>query len=147
MKITYKGEYGLRALLDLAARHGDGAVTPLTEIARRQTIPVKYLEQIMLRLKGAGYVASKRGAGGGFLLMRAPDEIRVGDVIRLLEGPLEPAGDRVVSNPDEVGRALQEVWGRVTESITGIVDSVTFADILRRAAELREEGAGYMYQI
>ena len=136
----------MRAMILLAALFGEERLSA-SEMARRGHIPVKYLEQIMLTLKGAGYVESKRGAGGGFALLRAPDEVRVGEVIRLLEGPLEPAGDRVADDADAVGRALHEVWGQVTNAITQIVDTITFADLLRRAAELKQEGAGYTYQI
>ncbi|MBN1142756.1 MAG: Rrf2 family transcriptional regulator, partial [Deltaproteobacteria bacterium] len=90
MKISYKGDYALKAMLHLALRYDSGTVTAINEIAATNDIPRKFLEQIMLILKGAGLVESRRGIGGGFFLKRPPAEIRLGEVVRLIEGDIEP---------------------------------------------------------
>jgi Rrf2 family transcriptional regulator, cysteine metabolism repressor len=151
MKITYKGDYALKAILDLSYRYASGQVVPLVEISRRQNIPQKYLEQIMLVLKGAGLVESKRGIGGGFMLRRSPEEITIGQVVRLMEGPVEPIACGKQSHDGSCGEeascAFREVWLQVTNSITGIVDQVTFSRIMQRAAEIKEQHASINYQI
>ncbi len=150
MKITYKGDYALKAILELSHSHGSGEVTPLSDISRRQNVPLQYLEQIMLILKGAGYVDSRRGAGGGFFLTRDPAGITLGEIIRQIEGPVEPIAC-VRAGADGCGEeescAFREVWVQVTDAISEIIDSVTFADIMRRDRELREEKTGLMYHI
>jgi Rrf2 family protein len=91
MKVSKKGEYGVRALCHLAERHGEGVVQ-IREIARLESIPWKFLEGILLQLKSAGIVRSRRGIDGGYALARPPGEIAMGEVIRLLDGPLAPMG-------------------------------------------------------
>ena len=143
MKLTYKGDYALKAILDLCLHAHDGQVVPLTDIARRQDIPMPFLEQIMLILKKAGYVQSKAGKGGGFLLLKRSEDITLGKIIQLIEGPIEPIACGVKDGSSgcaEEGRcAFQEVWLRVTHAISGIVDTATFAQIMRRTRELREQ--------
>ena len=90
MKLTKRGEYGLKALIDLAALDDPQAATQIKDIARRQQIPVKFLEQILLTLKNAGVLRSRAGLGGGYYLARPPAEITLGQVVRLLDGPLAP---------------------------------------------------------
>jgi Rrf2 family protein len=151
MKITFKGDYALKSVLELSFRYGDGRVTPLSEISERQDIPAKFLEQIMLVLKGAGFVRSRRGAGGGFTLAKPPSSITVGEIVRLIEGPIEPisCGTRDYDSSCEEAEccAFREVWLKVTDCISDIIDRVTFADIMSRVLELREEKNGYYYQI
>jgi len=105
MKISAKGEYALKAMLDLSMRESSGLVS-IQEIAARQSIPQRYLEQVLLQLKRASLLTSKRGAAGGYHLTRSPGEITVGEVLRAVEGevaPFEPARER----PDRaVGRSL-----------------------------------------
>ena len=94
MRISAKGEYAIRALLDLAVHHGEGLV-PIQEVAHRQGIPQRYLEQVLLLLKRAGLLESKRGSTGGYQLVRPPAAISVGEVLRAVEGrvtALEVAG-------------------------------------------------------
>jgi len=151
MKITYKGDYALKSILDLSFHYGTGEVIPLSDISGRQNIPAKYLEQIMLVLKGAGYVNSRRGVGGGFSLAKPPQEITVGEIVRLIEGPIEPiaCGKRDYDSDcgEEECCAFREVWLRVTDCVSAVIDRVTFADIMRRVQELREQQTGYLYQI
>src|SRR4030065_2834815 len=89
MKITKKGEYAMRALVDLALNHNKG-LRQVQDIVREEAIPEKFLEQILLILKNAGFVESKRGMGGGYFLSRPPDKISLGEVIRIIDGPLAP---------------------------------------------------------
>lgn len=152
MKISYKGNYALRAILDLAYKFESKEIVPLVDICKRQHIPEKFLAQIMLALKKADYVDSKRGIGGGFYLKRKPDELTLGEVIRLIDGPIEPgAGIKQdksrteITNEDQ--HALQEVWMKVTRAIADIVDHVTFADLMCRANELREKNTDFNYII
>jgi len=151
MKITYKGDYALKALLHLAGRHEGGGVVPISEIAAANDIPRKFLEQIMLILKGAGLVDSRRGVGGGFFLRKSPGEIVLGEVVRLIEGDIEPIA--CAKNPPETRCAeigtcpFREIWMEVTETVATIIDGVTFADLLRRRREMKAPTAGYLYEI
>jgi Rrf2 family transcriptional regulator, cysteine metabolism repressor len=150
MKITSKGNYALRAILDLSYKSQSNEFVPLVDICKRQSIPVKYLEQIMLALKKADFVDSKRGIGGGFFLKKKPDKLTIGEVIRQVDGPVDPTAglkseNAISSNEDK--QALQEVWMNVTRAISDIVDHVTFADLMCRAEELREKNADFNYMI
>jgi len=151
MKITYKGDYALKAILDLCFRYEGDDIVPITDIAQRQNIPVKYLEQIMLVLKGAGLVESKRGLGGGFRLRRPPDQITVGQVLRLLEGPIEPIACSRPKHDGSCGEesscAFREIWLKVSDAITGIVDQVTFSQIMQRTREIQEQQTAIHYHI
>src|SRR3989442_13167266 len=117
MRISAKGEYAIKAVLDLALRGGDGLV-PIQDIAARHAIPQRYLEHVLLALKRAGLLGSKRGASGGYHLMRLPAEISVGDALRGVEGsqaPLEARlgpGRRNGDEPHEPG----EVWEEMGEA-------------------------------
>ena len=89
MKITYKGDYALKAMLDLAIHYGNGVVT-IHELANRADVPIKFLEQVLLDLKKGGFVESRRGKIGGYRLARQPSDIKLGEVIRFMDGPIEP---------------------------------------------------------
>jgi Rrf2 family protein len=151
MKITYKGDYALKAIFHLAKRYETGGVVPISEIAVANDIPRKFLEQIMLILKGAGLVDSRRGVGGGFFLRVPPDEILLGEVLRLIEGDIEPiACAKTPPEPccAEIGACVfREIWVEVTAAVSAIVDHLTFADILRRQQEMRVLADGYTYEI
>jgi Rrf2 family cysteine metabolism transcriptional repressor len=150
MKITYKGDYALKAILDLSYNYKEGNVVPLTDISKRQDIPEKYLEQIMLILKRAGYVSSKRGIGGGFYLQKSPGELTLGEIIRVIEGSVEPIACGVEDYNccgEEEKCAFREVWLKVTRAITDIVDTVTFEYMMKRTRELQQECDGYTYHI
>ena len=133
MKISTKGRYALRLMLDLAI-HSEGSAVPLRDVAQRQEISDKYLEQIVTQLARAGLVRSVRGAGGGYLLTRTPEGYTVGEILRVLEGSLAP-----VSCADGVGcceRADRcvtvEVWREIQAAVDGVVDHLTLADLVRR---------------
>jgi Rrf2 family transcriptional regulator, cysteine metabolism repressor len=143
MRISAKGEYAIKAVLDLAVHHGRGLIS-IQEIAARQHIPQRYLEQVLLALKRAGFLASRRGAAGGYHLSRAPEEISVGDVLRAVEGadaPFEP-----VSRAERDGHDLAELWDEIAEAVSGVVDRLTFGVLAERARE-RLAGARPMYHI
>ena len=151
MKISYKGDYALKAILDLSYRFEEKRAVSISEISKRQNIPAQYLEQIMLVLKGAGMIGSKRGVGGGFFLKKAPENIVIGDVVRLIEGSVEPiaCGRKIHDSScgEEKECVFREVWVNVTEAISEIVDNVTFADIMRRDQEMKRKNMGYIYNI
>jgi Rrf2 family protein len=147
MRISAKGEYAIRAMLDLALRQGQGLI-PIQDIARRQGIPQRYLEQVLLLLKRAGFLASKRGATGGYRLVRSPREVSVGDVLRVIDGsltPLEVAG-RSPRDRRDGGRDLAELWQSMADAVAAVIDQTTFEDLAERAAARRSPGRS-MYHI
>ena len=148
MRLSKRGEYGLRAMIDLATwDHGSTAVQ-IKDIAEREQIPPKFLEQILLTLKNAGLLHSKMGVGGGYYLAKAADQISLGSIVRILDGPLAPV--RCVSQmayepcgcPDEDTCGLRLVMSDVRNAIADILDGTTLADITQRveAASTLHEG-------
>jgi len=144
MKLSKKSEYGLRALLELTIAHGK-TILQRHEIADRQHIPIEFLEQILLTLKRAGLVASRRGIKGGYTLIKQPREITLGHVIRLLDGPLAPIGcvsKTAYQKCNECPYAnktrcpLQQVMGAVRDAIAGILDHYTLADFASNRSEV-----------
>lgn len=141
MKLSKRGEYGLKALIDLASQAEPTAVTQIKDIAARQQIPVKFLEQILLTLKNAGLLRSRAGVGGGYYLAKAPDEITLGQVVRTLDGPLAPipcvsqtAYERCVCD-DEATCGLRLTMLDVRNAIADILDQTTLADVSTRVAK------------
>lgn len=132
MKISTKGRYALRLMLDLAV-HDTGTPISLKDTARRQQISEKYLEQIISLLNRAGFVKSIRGAQGGYLLTRSPEEYTVGEILRLTEGDLAPVGC-VGENPEGCGRkegcATVVIWEKIFEAVNSVVDGITLADMV-----------------
>lgn len=132
MKLSTRGEYGVRAMYDLAMHYSQGPVS-LKAVAERQGISEHYLEQLMGTLRKAGLVQSVRGALGGYELGRPPSEISVGDVIRVLEGPIAPV-ECVEEGSSGLCRhnercAAQRVWRRLTDSMTAVLDSFTLENL------------------
>ncbi len=133
MLVSTRGRYGVRALYELAAGYGSGPI-PMKEIARRQGLSEHYLEQLMGALRRAGLIHSVRGAQGGYVLAREPAEISVGDVLRVLEGPLSATGcAEDETGAGHCGRAegcvARDVWVRVHDGIREVVDSISLEDI------------------
>lgn len=148
MRVSAKGEYAIRAMLDLA-RHDGQSLAPIQDIAARQRIPQRYLEQVLLQLKRSGLLHSKRGSAGGYRLARTPDRISVGDVLRAVEGAqhgLEPGGRPGHTDTDDPARDLAELWQQVADAVAAVVDRVTLED-LRRRVEDRRAAARPMYHI
>ena len=142
MKLSTKGRYGLRALIDLAVYSGQEAVS-IQSIAKRQNISDRYLEQLMGKLRRAGLVVSIRGAGGGYRLARPAGEISVGEVLRALEGNL----DAVTCPGTEEGPGCEDadlcvtryVWKRINDSITQAVDTIMLEQLVEESRRIREE--------
>jgi len=130
MNVSVKGDYALRAIFDLAA-HGSDQPVRIAEIAQRQKIPRKFLELILMGLKQAGLVESRRGVQGGYLLARPGEGITVGEVLRLVEGVPRLGGRRRAATP------FTEMWREVERAVSEIVDRTTFAE-LRRVWEERQ---------
>jgi len=125
MNISVKGEYALQAIFDLATQR-PGEPIRIGDIARRQSIPQKFLELILAGLKQGGFVESRRGAEGGYLLARAPEAITVGDVLRFVEGPQQTR-----HRPRRKGDTpFSDMWRQVDEAVSSIIDKTTFADLL-----------------
>ena len=145
MKISQKGLYALEAVMTLGHRYGTGTVK-IREIAMDNDLPEKFLELILLELKNARIVESVRGAKGGYQLRRAPSEIRLSEIIRLIDGPLAPFGDAeqlrglIALNDDH--RVLYEVFLKVRDSAAKILESTTIADLVGASARSRKGSTG-----
>ena len=139
MKITYKGDYALKALFQLALEYGEGGVVPISDIAKPGDMPTKFLEQILLTLRKGGFVKSKRGINGGFFLARHPRDITVGEVIRFIEGPIEPIScieeDCYKGCKDTASCIFRDVWKEVKSAISIVVDTLTFEELVMRHKE------------
>jgi Rrf2 family protein len=144
MRISAKGEYAIKAMLDLAVHYEKGLI-PIQEIAERQGIPQRYLEQVLLHLKRAGFLTSKRGSAGGYHLRRPPEEITVGSVLRAVEGSPERREAGRSLGPDHSGD-LAEFWAEVSAAVSEVIDRVTFEE-LRQRAESRRGAQRPMYHI
>ncbi len=137
MKISTKGRYALRLMVDLALNN-NGENISLKEISARQGISVKYLEQIISMLNRAGYVKSERGSNGGYRLTKKPEEYTVGMILRLTEGSLAP-----IACVDEDGAGCDRfeqcttfsVWKKLNDAISGVVDNITVADLVLEQKE------------
>ena len=142
MKLSTRTRYGTRALLDLARHQGDKPVQ-LKEIARRQNISLHYLEHIITPLVGAGIVRSTRGARGGLQIGKKPDQIKLSQVVTLLEGAITPV-DCVV-DPESCNRSdfcvTRDIWGEMKDAIDKTLDSITLQDLIERE-KVKELSAG-----
>ena len=147
VKLSTKGEYGTRALLDLAL-HKDEEPVLLKKIAQRQQIPLLYLEHLIAPLIAGGIMRSTRGAKGGVSLVRSPKEIRLSEVIRLLEGSSAPV--ECVDNPGMCTRSElcvpRDIWGELKQAIDGVLESTTLGDLVERQKR-KEQSEGVMYYI
>ena len=131
MRVSAKTDYALRAAVELAAAHGDGIPVKGERLATSQSIPLRFLENILLQLRHAGIVESRRGADGGYKLARAPEEITLADVIRAIDGPLAGVSGQRPETLDFKGTSepLREVWIAVRASLRGVLEGVTLADV------------------
>jgi Rrf2 family protein len=137
VKLSKRGEYALRALIDFGLAEAMGRpLLQVNELASKEDLPVKFLEQILMQLKAAGYLESRRGKHGGYLLARRPEDIQIGQVVRLIDGPLAPI--RCVSQvayerctcPDEEHCGLRMVMLDVRNAISNILDRFSLADVV-----------------
>lgn len=148
MRMSAKGEYAIKALLDLALHDRQG-LQPIQAIAARQGIPQRYLEQVLLQLKRAGLLESRRGSAGGYRLSHPTDQVTVGAVLRAVEGTVvggEPARRGGRHAQGEHAGDLADLWREVSLAVSAVVDRITLED-LRRRAEERRASARPMYHI
>lgn len=144
MLVSQKSQYALRAIFELANHYGQGW-TKISEIADVQAIPPRFLEVILSQLKQAGFVTSRRGAEGGYMLVRLPEELTVGEVMRFVQGPIGPveciAGETHSSQkcPLHGNCAFMPLWKEVEQAISAVYDSTTFRDLLDQHKRQAEE--------
>ncbi len=139
LKLSTKGQYSLKAMVDLAIHYRDDVVT-ISQIASRQGMSESYLEQLFPKLRKAGLVESVRGAGGGYRLARSLESVSVGDILRAAEGDLIPV-ECVLTSDKECSRedscVVKYVWKKVTDSINETVDNITLADMVKQYQEIK----------
>ena len=149
MRISTRGEYGVRAMLDLAMHYGQGPIA-LKLIAERQDISEHYLEQLVGTLRKAGLVTSVRGAQGGYQLARPPVEVPISDIIKTLEGPIAPMDcvddDEGCCNLIE-RCATRLLWQRLRDSMEEVLDNTTLACLCQEAMRLKAKDDSFMYYI
>src|SRR3989338_9166461 len=146
MKITYKGDYALKTILDLALHYESGLVT-IHDLAKRADMPIKFLEQILLDLKRGGFVEARRGKIGGYILARAPSQIRLGEAVRFIDGPIEPIGcvEKGYSGCKDIYKCIfRNIWQRVSRATSDIIDHITFEDLV---SQLKRQKDTAIYQI
>ncbi len=140
MKLSTKGRYGARALMELAKHHGNGPV-PLNKIAAQQDIPLKYLEQLVSVLKAAKMIKSVRGPSGGYILSKPPEKINLLTLIETLEGPLSFVD--CVKDPSVCEKvdacAFSDLWNRINREIARILRGVTIADMVKADAKKQDQ--------
>ena len=134
MKISTRGRYGLKAMVDIAANCKEGCVS-LKTIADRNNLSESYLEQLIAPLKKAGLVKSTRGANGGYILAKSAEDISVGDILRVVEGPLELveclSGKETCGTGDCSHCATKDVWAKLSESVTEAADNISLYEIVK----------------
>lgn len=149
MKLSTKGRYGVKAMFELALSVGKGPI-PLNSIADKQSLSVHYLEQLFSSLRKAGLVKSIRGAQGGYMLAKKPEDITVGDIIRTLEGPLAPADCVTDDDSKECYKAeycvTRTIWEKIRDSINNVVDGITLQDMIDDHKKMHKDDS-YMYYI
>ena len=136
MKLSTKIRYGTRAMLELAVQYGKGPIE-LKEISKRENISLKYLEQLITPLRSAGLVKSVRGSKGGYSLAKSPSEIRLGDLVEILDGPIHLT--ECLSDPEGCPRSpfcvTREIWEDVSNSVSQILHSMTLEEMVNRRKE------------
>jgi len=146
MRVTYKGDYALKAVLDLSINYEHG-VTTINDISKRADIPLKFLEQVLLSLKSGGFVESKRGKDGGYFLAQAPSKIKIGDVVRFIDGPTEPIAcvDKNYSGCKDLYKCVfRGIWRDVGRSVSRIIDNISFADLVN---DIKRDKGSLVYNI
>ena len=149
IQVPQKTRYALRAMFELARHYGEGPVR-ISDIAKSQAIPVRFLEGILNQLRQAGLLRSVRGARGGYELAEHPSRVSVGDMIRVVQGPIEPAPCINDDNPEECplfgGCVFIPLWKRAAEALTEVYDGTSFADLVETDRLQKADGTS-SYQI
>jgi len=142
MRLSTKGEYASRAMLELSLHHPQKSLH-IREIASAQDIPERFLEQILLLLKRAGYLRSRKGPKGGYYLAKAPSEISVAEVIRVMDGPLAPIDCVSVTAHEVCSResfcGLKWLWKEVRDNVAELLENTTFQDLVQRTKDAKRE--------
>ncbi len=145
MRLSTKGEYASRAMLELSVRSEEGPLHA-HEISEAQNIPLRFLEQILLQLKRAGYVKSRKGREGGYQLSKPPSKITVAEVIRVMDGPLAPIDcvSVIAHEPCPMERTcgLRWLWKEVRDSVAEILERTTFAELVDKSGRRRKPAGG-----
>lgn len=146
MKVSTKGDYGIRALVELVHHARDARPTQSGEIAARQNIPESYLEQLLTTLRRAGFIRSVRGPQGGHVLIRTPEDIRVREVVEALEGQIIPIDclEEGSACTRSGGCAQRQMWEDVRQAILGVLDKVTIADLAAQDRRVGTSGGRYV---
>lgn len=148
MRLSTKGRYGARAMLDLALNSGEGPIL-LRDIARRQEVSEKYLEHSITALRKAGLVRSIRGARGGYVLAKLPSQIRLSEIMEVLEGSMAPV--ECVDDPQVCQRAqlcvTRDIWAKMKEAIDNILESITLQDMVERHSKKNSNSKAIVYNI
>jgi Rrf2 family protein len=146
MRISTKGDYGIRALIELCHRIGEARPIQSAEIAARQKIPESYLEQLLTTLRRAGFIRSVRGPQGGHALVREPHGLKVSEVIEALEGSIMPIDCLDEASPctRNGGCAQRQMWAEVRDAILAVLDNTTIADLAERERAAQSGGARYV---
>ncbi|MBN1179375.1 MAG: Rrf2 family transcriptional regulator [Anaerolineae bacterium] len=141
MKLSTKGRYAVRAMIDLAIHAEEGPVAR-ADISCRQDISADYMARLFINLQDAGLVRGIKGPGGGYMLMRSPSEISVGDIVRAVEGPIalvscvEPGGERACEYADRC--VTRQIWQRASEAIADVLNGITLEELSAQACDLGE---------
>ena len=144
MKISAKTEYACIAMMELASQYGTGEPVRIRRIAERHDVPPRFLVQILLQLKGAGLVASIRGAAGGYQLVKPPQEISLGQIMEVIEGTTEDNGQTSSASPDSPAvKVLMKTWQEVAAMERQMLQNISLAELIERAKEQDEQ----MYHI
>jgi Rrf2 family protein len=146
MKVSTKGDYGIRALIELSHHFGEARPTQSSEIAARQKIPESYLEQLLTTLRRAGFIRSVRGPQGGHALIRDPQDLRVSEVIEALEGSIMPIDclDESSQCTKAGGCAQRDMWAAVRDAILDVLENTTIAELAERDRALQPGSARYV---
>ena len=126
MKISKKAEYAIRAVITIA-KHNNNNPLQISEISKKESIPIKFLEQILLTLKNKGILNSKRGANGGYLLAKSKDDISIGMILEIIDGPFDPVG---IHSSNHLSAGLEKCFGQMIEIVNGHLNQFTIKDIL-----------------
>jgi len=142
MPLSQKCQYAVRAVFELAKRHGAGA-TKIGEIAEAQAIPIRFLENILNHLKGGGFVESVRGKDGGYLLARSAGDLTVGEIVRFMEGPLSPvectAGGKKAACSMYGRCVFSSLWKRAEEALGAVYNGTTFQELVLQEADEQQK--------
>ena len=142
MSMSQKCQYAVRATLELAKHYGQGPI-PISQIASNQAVPGRFLENILNEMRQGGFVDSRRGVQGGYYLLRVPVELTVGEIIRFVDGPLDPVkciAEQPKPCPLKHSCSLVELWIRAKEAVEQVYDGTTFQDLVEKERKLDRAG-------